>query len=291
MLRNVDVAFAAANLLNIGFTSLKALELSEEWRTITDSRSLKNILSSSASLDLHDRVEVEDSARLFVSFHYSSYAHLYREIALRSPERQVASLLGAQSAQHQRALSQLAIEARFNIRFIHSGTNMLKAVRQAIRDGCPVVLLADLPWSPRGAKPDISFETCIGRFQALSTVMKMVRLIDQHYVFVTARRLESTIILENLAHQDFGLAFEALADLIRQCPQEYERLHQLHRICLPNASDAGYLIQFCEQGQQYKLFTKGMRLFKARHNDLEPDQNPGVLHIHRASDSLIVADA
>lgn len=286
MLRNIDIAYAVANLLNMGFNSTRAVEIAKDWRVVTQSRSLNNIATYNAKLDVIDLLKSDGLARLFVSFHYSSYAHLYRALALRSQHNAVVSLIGEQSSVHQAALAKLAADFDFTLRFVSGGATMIRSIRNALRDGVSVILLADLPWSPRRTPPDCFFDTCIGRFRALSSMTRLVRAMDPQFAFATVQFRSGKLMLENLPHQDFEDAFQSLGRLILERPQEYERLHQLHRLCELKGAQKPCAIVFCEQRQRYRLFTNSMRLFKDQNSHEASDCDDDVFCVWRLSSDM-----
>src|SRR4028118_1167818 len=106
----LDRACAAANLLNMGFAADRICPIIEQWSERQSERSLRNLSSYARRLEVSDRMPPGGASRLFVSFHYSSYAHLYRSVASRSTGRAIASLIGEQSDTHQEKLISLAGE-------------------------------------------------------------------------------------------------------------------------------------------------------------------------------------
>ena len=259
--RRLDQAYAAANLLNMGFASDEVYAIASRWNERQAERSLRNLSNYAQTLNVLDEIAAGSPSRLFVSFHYSSYAHLYRSIAYRSKDRAVLSLIGEQSDSHQEALTALAREFKFDIHFVHSGPSMVKRMRQALRDGHSGLILLDVPWSKNQTSPDTEFATDIGTFRALSTMMRLIGMIDPDYTVIFAKREAQSIHLHGMTDCDFATAFSKLGDLIRKAPEEYERLPRLHRFCTL-AHSASARVHFAQGGERFVVDAKTMKLYK-----------------------------
>jgi hypothetical protein len=268
--RKIDQALAAANLLNMGFAVDDVYSIADRWSKRQAERSLKNLSSYARSVNVVDNIAAGSPSRLFVSFHYSSYAHLYRSIAFRSKDRAISSLIGEQGDSHQEALTTLAREFDFDIQFVHSGPSMVKRMRQALREGHSGLILLDVPWSKNQTPPDTEFSTGIGAFQALSTTMRLINMIDPDYALIFAKREAQSIHLESMSDRDFAKAFATLADLILKAPEEYERLPHLHKFCKLSHSRSAR-VHFVEGGIRLVVDAKTMKLYKVK----SAPQGPG----------------
>lgn len=245
----------------MGFPIDRISSILDRWSHRQAERSLRNLSDYARALDVSDEISSDSPSRLFVSFHYSSYAHLYRSVAARSKNRAIASLIGQQSESHSEALIGLAKDFGFTIRFIQSGPSMIKQMRQVLREGYSGMILLDVPWSKNQARPDIEFQTEIGAFQALSTTLRLIGMIDPDYMLIFARREAQAMYLQSKPSCDFRQAFSTLGNLIIDCPEEYERLHQLHKFCrLTHAKSAR--IHFSENGRRLSVDAKTMKLYR-----------------------------
>lgn len=261
MVQQLDKALAAANLLNMGFDAGEVLSIADQWALRQSERTLKNLSAYAKSIEVNDTLPFDGLAKLFVSFHYSSYAHLYRAIASRSRERTIMSLVGSQSSSHQTALSQLAAQFDFEIQFVESSFGMVKRMRQALQDGCYGIILLDIPWSKGEAQPDTRFSAKPGVFHSLSTMLRLISLIDRNYSVVCAQRTGQSINLRAVSANDFDQAFAHLGELIMEQPEEYERLHQMHKFCtLKHARDAR--VHFSGVDGRYAVDAKTMKLYR-----------------------------
>lgn len=259
--RRLDQALAAANLLNMGFAVDRVYSIVDHWSDRQSERSLRNLSDYARALKVSDNISADSPNRLFVSFHYSSYAHLYRSVASRSKDRAISSLIGQQSESHQGALVGLAKDFGFDIRFVQSGPSMVKQMRQALREGHSGIILLDVPWSKNQTLPDTEFSTEIGAFQALSTTLRLIGMIDPHYTLIFAKRETQSIHLQSVANSNFPQAFATLSDLILEAPEEYERLHHLHKFCkLAHSKSAR--VHFSESGSRFSVDAKDMKLYK-----------------------------
>jgi hypothetical protein len=242
----LDQALAAANLLNMGFSTDHVYSIIRRWSDRQSERSLRNLSSYARALEVSDNILAESPSRLFVSFHYSSYAHLYRSVASRSKDRVIASLIGEQSDTHQDKLVGLAKDFGFDIHFVQSG---------------PSMILLDVPWSKNQTLPDTEFETGIGAFQALSTTLRLIGMIDPDYALIFAKQDAQSIYLRSMSNCGFPQAFSTLGDLILEAPEEYERLHHLHKFCKLTHSKSAR-VHFSENGGSYSVDAKTMKLYK-----------------------------
>jgi hypothetical protein len=276
---NIDRALAAANLLNIGFESDQIQDIVGQWCRRQYELSVSNLPKNADSLSVVDNIEVDPARRLVATFHYSSYPHIYRWTALRSKDRQVVSLIGEQSEAHEATLVSLARKFDFDIRFVRSGPSMIKNMRQALALGHAGIIMLDVPWSKGGTKPDTEYPTGIGSFQALSTMLRLIRMIDPDYLVLVARPEAEGLSLNNVATREFDAAFGTLADLILERPEDYERLHQVHRFCrLPHAKSAR--IYTSVDGDCFALDAKTMKTYRVKDAEVDiPFDRETGLHV------------
>lgn len=261
MIRNVDVALATANLLNLGYPDKQAAHLAIEWRAIQVSRTVGRISHYAKNVPVLRKGAELQAGRLYLSGHLSSYAHIYREVALNSRDSTVVSLIGEQAPQHLDTLQRLAASFGFNIAFVQSSSAMIKTMRRALRSGLSAIVLIDLPWSRRAATPDRSFATPIGEMRTLTTLLRLMDLIDTDFRLIYASREAEGLTIDCTEGATFEHAFAELGRRIGLFPADYERLPHLHRICrLPHS--ASKAVTFHEANEAYTIHAATMKVYK-----------------------------
>lgn len=225
----IRCASAAANAISLGHPPAEAVKLARRWAE------RQKALSGSAIRRTIDATPVETrylsssaSGRLYVSFHYSLYACIYRALAEVAPSRAVSAIIGEQSDDQRALLTDLAARYGFDLDFIESGSSMIRRVRAALKDGRHAVILLDVPWSRDSKRPDVDYPVAAGRFLGHSTVARLVELLDPDHRFLLARS-SSGLLIEELDAKSVSEAFHAFGKALEEDPSEYERLDSIHR--------------------------------------------------------------
>ena len=134
---------------------------------------------------------------------------------------------------------------------------MLRELRKRLAEQTSILMLLDIPWSKSGAKPDVLHPTVIGQFHGLSTISRLLPLIDQDFKFVYAERISGDIVLKLLNADYVDDAYRLLGELIQRNPSEYERLSELHKF-FSFESPKKTAIQFNVSGEDYILSAEDM---------------------------------
>jgi len=258
----LDRALAIANLVNLGRSATESLDISRDWaqRQLAQSLQAVDQLVSEASTDM-PWPDAPLPGRMFASFHFSLYALLYSALGQRSGPRVVYSLIGQQDAGHRNALKAIAVKHGVQIEFIQSNLGMVKTLRRAIADGMPGILLLDIPWTRQDSQPDARYRVTGGCFKGLSSLERLLAMIDPGYEILLTRRVGEKFKIENAGHLDLPSAFQVFGQALEADPADYERLHQFHRFfefdALQNCA-----VTFCIQDKRYVLHAKTMQAWE-----------------------------
>lgn len=264
--RILDRAFAAANLFRLSWPPHQIKEITFEWAKRQAAQSVESINDDAAKLSVIDHLGQECSGRLFLSFHYSVYPNLYRSLGKRSTDDTVFSLIGHQTKEHCATLQSLARKEGISIHFVQSGFKMISEMRAGLNHGHAGLILLDIPWSRNGSTPDQRYPAFGGSFSVLSTLERLVDLIDRNReVITTTRNSNKQVHLLRDGHLTFQDAFIRLGQLIESDPADYERLHQLHRFFTFDSKTAA-LVTFRANGQRYAIETSAMRTLRLEDN-------------------------
>jgi hypothetical protein len=220
---------AAANAINLGRDPAAAVAISGRWAERQAAQGGDAFVSIADSISIETRLRAKtQDGRLYVSFHYSMYALLYRALAEHAASRTVCAVIGEQSEAHKVALERLAARYAFQLTFVESGPSMIRKVRQALKAGQHAVILLDVPWARGEAPADLRYAAPGGAFLARSTVARLVDLIDADHRFVMVRRT-SGVQVDELAVGGVAEAFGVFGQALIDDPADYERLDSLHR--------------------------------------------------------------
>jgi hypothetical protein len=249
-------SMAVANLFNLGFSAAEAVRLSGLWAERQGAHSGESVAALVDATPLHRQFEQE--GRLYVSFHYSNYAHLYRTLGENAPHRRVYAIIGEQSDGHRKALSALTERYGFQIEFIQSGPSMIKAVRRGLKNGDPAIILLDVPWARGDAPPDLRYDTRGGCFLGRSTVARLLDLMDTQHRFLLTRRSGSDAVVQALPAAGVAEAFGLFGEALMDDPADYERLDSFHRF-FEFREPRNTIVTFSSGAQRYAIHHRTMR--------------------------------
>jgi hypothetical protein len=175
-------------------------------------------------------------------------------------------LIGHQGPDHCKSLQAMAHMIGINIHFVQSGFRMVHEMKEGLKKGHAGIILLDIPWSKTEAIPDRQYAAFGGSFSSLSTVERLVDIIDERREVVTVTRdINDKVRLTRLGNLRFSDAYSRLGELIERDPADYERLHQFHRF-FSFESYKSVLITFRIKDQRYALLGPSMRTIKLDHN-------------------------
>ena len=262
---DVTAAFAAANLINLGFDVDSIRQLVDSWTQ----KQLRH--SKLQALDFVNQItfalgaiEKLQPGHLYASFHFSAYQALYIALAQHDPQRRVLSLVGEQSVENQRILEVLGKSQGINISFVTSGYSMLRQLREGRAQGTSVLILIDVPWSADGAVKDAKYKFARGTILGLSAVERLVAKIDPDFKVVIPRMEDGRINIDSVPGNNFTDYLGHFGSLLLASPTDYERLDRLHRYCVFDRP-RNALIAFSVGAQaQYILHTASMRTFELK---------------------------
>lgn len=258
----LDRALAIANLVNLGRSATESFDISRDWaqRQLAQSLQAVDQLVSESSTEM-PWPDAPLPGRMFASFHFSLYALLYSALGQRSGPRVVYSLIGQQDEGHRNALKAIAVKHGFQIEFIQSNLGMVKSLRRAIADGIPGILLLDIPWTRQESEPDARYRVTGGCFKGLSSLERLLAMIDPAYEILVTRRVGEKFKIDNAGHLTLQDAFKVFGQALDADPADYERLHQFHRFfefdVLQNCA-----VTFCIQNKRYVLYAKTMQAWE-----------------------------
>lgn len=277
-------AYALANMLHMGISTEEALARSQIWLEERIAQSTENALNLVPDVSVQDFIEKPANGHVFASFHMSLYPAVYHALAHHNPDKEVFSLLGTQSDEHQRLLTHLAIEIGITVKFIHSGRSMLRDIRDAVTNQRHVIILVDVPWSLGQNKSDYGYDVPFGRLLAFSTLEKLLEKIDPDYRVVSAVGPQRDLRLVQFPKTGIREAFWKFSELLMVNPEQYERLNTLHNFC-DFAVKSSSAIAFQKNEKRYVLSCRTMKLFAVSGSDQNRFFVPGV---SQSSESLAV---
>ena len=258
----LDTAFAAANLFSLGRESSTIKAIASDWSTRQTAQSFQRISGEVSKVEVLDELGSDCAGKMFLSFHYSSYPKLFHALGTRSTNRTVLSLIGHQTIEHCRALQTLARSFGIEIRFIESGLRMVSKMKKGLEQGHAGLMLLDIPFSKMRAAPNREHPTYGGSFAGLSTMERLVDIIDERREVATVvRGGDGKIRLMREGVLSFSAAFRRLGDLMAHDPADYERLHQFHRF-FSFREPRPALVTFRIKGQRYGVLSRSMRTLK-----------------------------
>lgn len=262
----LNKALAATNLLNIGWNPYKVKHITSDWSKRQTKQSVERISREAAKLEVIDELGGDCSGKMFLSFHYSVYPSLYRALAKQSTSRTVYSLIGSQTPDHCSILQALARKEGMDIHFVQSGMKMISEMKVGLKRGHTGLILIDIPWSKQKSSPDRTYPAFGGSFESLSTIERLVNIIDEQREVVSVYRDQSDRIrLNRLGRINFSDAFLHLGKLISRDPADYERLHHLQHYFSFDKPKAT-LVSFRVKGQRYAVTGPSMRTVRISTN-------------------------
>lgn len=260
--RTLDKAFAATNLINVGWNPREVKQLADLWSKRQTEQSVEKILTEAGKLKVVDDLGSDCAGKMYLSFHYSVYPTLYRALAKQSTNRTIYSLIGSQTPEQCCLLQSLAAAEDINIHFVQSGMRMVSEMKRGLDRGHIGLILLDIPWSKQKTPPDRTYSAFGGSFESLSTVERLVDLIDKHREVVSVSRDQSNrVCISRLGQLPFSDAFSRLGELIERDPADYERLHQFHRYFVFSETKST-VVSFCVKEQRYAVIGPSMRTIK-----------------------------
>lgn len=285
----LDQARAAANLAKLSFPPTELKRLARDWSSRQLAQAVQQIASDAGRLEVSDELGDDAFDRMFVSFHFSVYPHIYRALANRSPTRTVCSLIGEQTFEHQAALRHLAKAFGFDIRFVQSGLSMVRSLRSAIADGMPGIILLDIPWSRQKEQElDTRYPAFGGEFLGLSTVQRLIRTIDPRFEAAYAFREGSAVRLVRKPLDQIADAFADLGQMIGRDPSDYERLHHFHKFFRFSGA-CRLAVTFRVRDQRYAIHADTMKAWKLPSDprlDAVEDSGDGIVAEEKLLDPL-----
>lgn len=169
---------------------------------------MERILKAAAKLEIVDELGGDCAGIMFLSFHYSVYPSLYRALAKQSSGRTIYSLIGSQTPDHCDLLQSLAQQAGMGVHFVQSGMKMISEMRAGLKRGHTGLILLDIPWSKQSSPPDRLYPAFGGSFESLSTVERLIDIIDERREVVSVSRdQDDRIRISRLGRIHFDDAF------------------------------------------------------------------------------------
>lgn len=222
-------AATIANLSRMGYPADHSRYISEQWTNYQRAFSLHSLASiGSIDLPVYDAGLPDDvGGQFFMSCHYGSYPHVVHAIARRAKDRTIYVLIGSESDSLKTILHQRARETNIAIQFIDGGFGMLRQLKRALADGYPVFVEIDVPWG-QTHECNVSFPFIGGEIKAKDALFRMIDRLAVPKHFILSMVGEQSIIITNYGDLNQEKCFAVFADAVRNSPQQYERLFQMH---------------------------------------------------------------
>ena len=252
-------AIAIANLVRMGYAPTQSQYILNDWKYYQENFSLRALTTiGSKNLPCYESgLDIDVGGKFFMSCHYGSYPHVINSIAQKAKDKTLYVIVGSESDALKQALTLCAKNAHISIHFIDGGFGMLRQVKQALANHYPVFVEIDVPWGAQH-ECNTSFPFVGGQIKAKDALFRMIDRLGVAKNFVLSSCGQQSITVINYGDLTQAQCFDIFADTVRNSPQQYERLFQMHLYFEPNISPNVAIIWQGSQSQ-YIIHTQDLK--------------------------------
>lgn len=234
----------------MGYSAAHAKFIAREWVAYQDVFSLQALTSvGNANLPMYcSGLETPVGGKFFMSCHYGSYPHVVEAIGKRAKDNTVYVLIGSEGENLKTLLEQRARETNITLHFLDGGFGMLKRVKQALANDYPVFVEIDVPWG-LVHECNMEFPFVGGRLKAKDALFRMIERLAVPKNFILSMVGKEGVAIINYGDLNQSQCFSIFADAVRNSPQQYERLFQMHNYFVPEQESKVAIIWQGQQGQ------------------------------------------
>jgi len=258
-------ATALANLTRMGFSADHAIHICEQWISYQQAFSLHSVTAAGATAHrlYCSGMDIDVGGQFFMSCHYGSYAHIIAAIAQRARDKTIYVLIGSEGQELKATLEQRAQEYGVTIHFLDGGFGMVKRVKRALEEHYPVFVEIDVPWG-QTAECNVEFPFVGGQIKGKDALFRLIERLGAPKNFVLSTVGQNSITINNYGNLSQEECFAVFADVVRNCPQQYERLFQMHKYFVP-AERSDVTVVWQGLRDQYVLHASDMKAWATPH--------------------------